>query len=443
MELSIYGADSKTGSHYSTIAPNPELSRAAQLRAHSEGLARAPAIAGDGSLFRQIGDSGSHAVGRGIGSPSVDLGASPFTREADRGCHTARASANAGGCVGHITMGAATGDLGPPVLALAMRRFGYDYFMRLHDMSMLLTVGELSGFCDGVVLPSGSGGGGGNPKECVPVTVPFSRSPMLLGSTATNKDGSLSDRPRMSAIECGELFRKLDVDGDGRVSLAELQTLCKKDVEVMDKLGLSSKAPCGSGGCGADEDPIEALFRALDADGSQDVEYEEFAKVFCGGSALEGGLESGLESSLESSAQRRFSALPAAPRLAMAERRWVSSSGAKGPPLDAVQEDFLQVRSTPQCASESLPDTDLAPAAGAVVRLRAGVASVCGHGWSTPVSRRAGRTFDPSGTGGCRPGRQLHDAPARRCQNARRSLGGGRPARGRPTQRLESVGRRS
>jgi hypothetical protein len=32
------------------------------------------------------------------------------------------------------------GSMGKPLLALTLRRFGYDYFMRLHDMSMVLTV---------------------------------------------------------------------------------------------------------------------------------------------------------------------------------------------------------------------------------------------------------------------------------------------------------------
>ena len=63
--------------------------------------------------------------------------------------------------------------------------------------------------CDGAAP-----GGGGT----------FTRSPLLLGSAHCDAEAPRT-RPRLSAVDCGALFRQLDVDGDGRVSLAELQVL--------------------------------------------------------------------------------------------------------------------------------------------------------------------------------------------------------------------------
>ena len=257
------------------------------------------------------------------------------------------------------------GDMGNPLLIITMRRVGYDYFMRLHDMSMLLTVGDLTGYCDGLGITAPASGG-------------VTGSPMLLGTPlSSGVRGGL--RPRLSERECREIFNQLDCDGDGHVSLAELRKQCKTDTKIRMALGLRPKlrgrvdssphalrpgtragsvsgasvsgasvsgASAHEGGTASaarsgrdsvgsaassfyDVDPIDALFAELDADGSNEIEFEEFEALFGGGVELLG------------SSGSIFSPLPALPRLTKAERRWPMGGDAAE---QAWKEDFLQVR---------------------------------------------------------------------------------------------------
>jgi hypothetical protein len=133
------------------------------------------------------------------------------------------------------------GSLGKPVLALRLRHVGYDYIMRLHDLSMLLTVGELSAMCNGGAPgnaePPASTPCNASERGVYASTAPFHNSLMLLGAPVDR----LEHGRCMSSIACGEIFRKLDVDGDGRVSLCELQTLCHRDSKVREQLGLAAQ----------------------------------------------------------------------------------------------------------------------------------------------------------------------------------------------------------
>ena len=117
------------------------------------------------------------------------------------------------------------GSLGPPLLELTLHRVGYDYFMRLHDMSMLLTVSHLSGHCSPTAPPAGK------PSR----VEDFNQLPMLLGSRLQPRPldtESKGRRVRMSSIECADLFRRVDTDGDETVSLVELHRLCMEDEQV-------------------------------------------------------------------------------------------------------------------------------------------------------------------------------------------------------------------
>ena len=100
------------------------------------------------------------------------------------------------------------GDLGKPLLALTLRRVGYDYFMRLHDLSMLLTIGDATGYCDGFGLCPGNFIGEG--------------SPMLFGSP-------LRERPRLGMSETLELWQRAMPNPEGRVSRAHLKKVLRKD----------------------------------------------------------------------------------------------------------------------------------------------------------------------------------------------------------------------
>ena len=265
--------------------------------------------------------------------------------------------------------GPVIGSMGAPLVAITFRRVGYDYFMRLHDMSNLITIGDITGYCDGLGIASTTAIGRGG-------------SPMILGSPTPGPN--TIQRPRLSPQDCRDLFQQLDVDQDGRVSRMELQRLCRKDAKVRLALGLQPRTRAqedsGGGGGGAspnrrgswqstsssspgrsptiDNDMIEELFNELDQDGSGDIDLEEvstrqqhspltthhhsplpplpslqqFERVFKGGVRLIG-----------SSGEAVFSALPAEPRLHMAERRWPRSSRDPSAKL-ASQEDFLQVR---------------------------------------------------------------------------------------------------
>ena len=93
-------------------------------------------------------------------------------------------------------------EVGAPLLALTLRRVGYDYFMRLHDMSMLLTVGDVTGYCGGLGIASEQTTGSGG-------------SPMVLGSPL--RGAAAEQRPKLSASECRDLFHALDADEDGCV----------------------------------------------------------------------------------------------------------------------------------------------------------------------------------------------------------------------------------
>ena len=109
---------------------------------------------------------------------------------------------------------------------------------------------------------------------------PTRRAQMVANSAVVNsaavsaKDTSASPTRRAQMVAAA--FRRIDTNGDGHLSRAEVIVACRTDAEVRALLGLPQHIRQEDG----TREAFERVFQRFDADDSKGIEMDEFMRVF-------------------------------------------------------------------------------------------------------------------------------------------------------------------